>query len=314
MYVHQLLEERGQSEVRCIKVGQTLLEAADVLSKYDIGSLLVLDDRDVFIGIMTERDLVYATTHFGLDTGNRLVRDIMTTSVVTCRLDDDVVATLNLMNSMNFRHMPVIADGKPVAVLSIREFDYACKRLQLQANTDELTGLPNRRQFMELLEAEFSRHDRHSDPFCVAMVDIDDFKLINDTYGHHCGDQVLISLAALFKADLRAYDTVARLGGEEFGILFPKTNPQEAVKACKHVADRIRAVTVRNDKGIVTFTASFGIASVGPKAEDSESILKFADDLLYLAKASGKDRIAISQRQQRSKHDNTQMPDRVAFN
>lgn len=314
MYVHQLLEEHGQSEVRCIKVGQTLLEAADVLSKYDIGSLLVLDDRDVFIGIMTERDLVYATTHFGLDTGNRLVRDIMTTSVVTCRLDDDVVATLNLMNSMNFRHMPVIADGKPVAVLSIREFDYACKRLQLQANTDELTGLPNRRQFMELLEAEFSRHDRHSDPFCVAMVDIDDFKLINDTYGHHCGDQVLISLAALFKADLRAYDTVARLGGEEFGILFPKTNPQEAVKACKHVADRIRAVTVRNDKGIVTFTASFGIASVGPKAEDSESILKFADDLLYLAKASGKDRIAISQRQQRSKHDNTQMPDRVAFN
>ena len=72
MYVHQLLEERRRSEVRCIKVGQTLLEAADVLSKYDIGSLLVLDDRDVFIGIMTERDLVYATTHFGLDTGTSL--------------------------------------------------------------------------------------------------------------------------------------------------------------------------------------------------------------------------------------------------
>jgi len=314
VYIHELLEERGHEEVRTINVEQTLLEAATALVKYDIDSLLAFDNRGELIGIITERDLVRAMTEFGIQTGDRCVGEIMTKSVVTCGLDDDVVATFDLMNKMGFHHMPVVAEKKAIAALSIHEFDYACKQLKFQAGTDKLTGLPNRRKFMETLGNAFSRYNRDHELFCVAMVDIDELQQINDTYGHHCGDQVLISLASVLKIDLRAYDTVGRLGGEEFGIIFPKTDPQEAVKACKHVADAIRAAKVSNDKGIVNFTASFGLASVGPNTKDSGSILKLADDLLCLAKKSGKDRIAISQRQQGAKNGSSRMPDRMAFN
>lgn len=264
---------------------------AAALCKHNIGSLLIMDQNDNLVGIVSERDLARALHKFPDDIAQRSVSEIMTRSVITCGLNDNVLETLNIMNENGIRHMPVLDEGRPIAVVSIREFDFACKRLKVLANTDELTGLSNRRHFLQCLEAEFSRFDRFNMPFCVVMLDLDKFKPINDNYGHDAGDQVLRTLSDIFRAGLREYDVVGRLGGEEFGIILPNTSPKNAVTACEHLAESIRAAEIVSDKGIIKFTASFGVAGVSEEAHDTASIMKEADKCLYEAKESGRDRI-----------------------
>ncbi|MCP4045008.1 MAG: diguanylate cyclase [Gammaproteobacteria bacterium] len=290
MYIHELLAQSERIDIQFIQLGKTLREMAAVLCKHNIGSLLVINDQEDLIGILSERDLVRAVNNFPRDVADRLVSEIMTRSVITCCGDDDVVETLDVMNRNGIRHIPVVENKRPIAVLSIREFDFVCKSLQTIARTDELTGLPNRRHFMESLESELSRYGRFESTFCVAMFDIDKFKPINDTYGHNAGDQVLRALAQILAGELRAYDTVGRLGGEEFGIIFPNTVLTGAVKACDHVANAFRAGKVVTDKGLIRFTVSFGVTEVDSEVPDCTTVLKQADKYLYEAKAAGRDR------------------------
>ncbi len=291
MYIHELLSQKKPMDVKCIRADQSLLEMASMLLKHRIGALLVVDDQEVLNGVVTERDLARAVAEFPEDVAARKVSDIMTRSIITCRLDDDVLETLEKMNENRFRHMPVLEGDKPIAMISIREFDSACKQLQVLARTDELTGLPNRRFFMESLHAELSRYNRFQTPFAVALLDIDFFKQVNDTFGHDAGDKVLRALAAVLGKELRSYDGSGRLGGEEFGLIFPNTELDDAVRACEHVADAIRAIEVMTDEGPIRITASFGVCGVAGEINDCTDILIQADKYLYQAKEDGRDRI-----------------------
>ena len=291
MYIHELLSQKEPIDVKSVQGDQSLLEMASLLLKHRIGALLVLDKQEKLVGVVTERDLAHAVAEYPEDVANRRVSDIMTRSVITCQLDDDVVETLEKMNENRFRHMPVLEGDKPIAMVSIREFDAACKQLQVLARTDELTGLPNRRFFTESLHAELSRYQRFHTPFSAGLLDIDFFKKVNDTYGHDAGDKVLRALAAVLSRDLRSYDVSGRLGGEEFGLIFPNTELGDAVKACEHVANAIRAIEVMTDEGPIRVTASFGVVSVVGEISDSTDILIQADKLLYQAKEEGRDRI-----------------------
>lgn len=295
MYIHELLSQTKPRKVLSLKEYETLLDMSISLRQHNIGALLVTDETENLIGIISERDLARAVSIFPEDLAMRRVGEIMTKSVITCGPDDDVVTTLNIMNNKGIRHMPVVVDSKPVSVISIREFEFACRQLQVLALTDELTGLANRRHFVESLEAELSRYNRFSNVFCVAMLDLDKFKLVNDTYGHDAGDKVLKSLAQILSTKLRKYDIVGRLGGEEFGIIFPSTAIEGAVIACENVASAIRACEVVTDKGAIHFTASFGVAEVNEKARETDLILKQADKALYKAKDTGRDRVVTHQ-------------------
>jgi len=176
--------------------------------------------------------------------------------------------------------------------------------LEKAATTDPLTGLYNRRYLMGRLEQEVDKSVRTAQPLCCAMIDVDDFKKINDRYGHVAGDAVLRSLADTLRAETRSYDVAARYGGEEFFIAFPGVDEAAALGLC----DRIRVAVPTGCSGALPggkpVTVSVGVAAMEPpgpeageprpsRADLIESLLRRADAALYEAKAAGKDRCAV---------------------
>jgi diguanylate cyclase (GGDEF)-like protein len=160
-----------------------------------------------------------------------------------------------------------------------------------QAIRDPLTGVYNRRFFYEALEKEVGRAERYGSPVSVVILDLDDFKSINDQYGHTTGDDALRAVAALTRRLIRPVDSFARLGGEEFGLLLPETRQMDALL----VADRVRTAVARQrilpDRRV---TLSAGISSCPEDATTSEELGKRADAALYWAKRNGKNICAVA--------------------
>lgn len=151
-------------------------------------------------------------------------------------------------------------------------------KLHQYAYTDTLTNLSNRKCFYEKLVYELEAINRTKSEICLAIIDIDDFKNVNDTYGHMEGDRVLQQLARLLQSNVRAIDTVARWGGEEFTIIFPNTSIQGALV----VAERLRAA-VENYPFSSKITISIGLVSTKER-KNIDCFIKIADEALYKAK------------------------------
>jgi diguanylate cyclase (GGDEF)-like protein len=160
-----------------------------------------------------------------------------------------------------------------------------------QAVTDALTGLANRRRFIEELSAEVSRAERFGTPLAVVLADLDDFKSVNDRYGHQAGDDVLRAFAAVLQDRLREIDLPARLGGEEFAILLRQTDAPGARALAEQLRERLADLRLEVPNGdALSVTASFGVASY-PSAHTGDELLSAADAALYRAKALGKNRV-----------------------
>ena len=166
--------------------------------------------------------------------------------------------------------------------------------VQRQAITDDLTGLVNRRRFIEALQAEMERARRFGSPLTVVLADIDDFKRVNDGFGHHAGDVALRSFADLVRSHVRDVDVPGRIGGEEFAILLPETDVDGAASVAERMRQSLSSVTVPvSDDQRVSITASFGVAEHRP-GQSGDDLLRVADAALYRAKAEGKNRVATS--------------------
>ena len=162
------------------------------------------------------------------------------------------------------------------------------------AVTDELTGLANRRRFMEVLELELRRADRFASPLALVLADLDDFKLVNDRFGHQTGDDVLRALSRVFRASLRDVDLPARLGGEEFAVLLPETDAVGAEGLAERLRAELAALRLLGPgEAPLHVTASFGVA-VYPAAGSGDDLLTSADTALYAAKAAGKNRVVLA--------------------
>jgi diguanylate cyclase (GGDEF)-like protein len=185
-----------------------------------------------------------------------------------------------------------------------RELDKANKELARKreellalSRTDPLTSLYNRRYFEERLQEEFARARRYRAPLSLAMLDVDFFKRINDTYGHPFGDEVLRAVAQVTRARLREVDLLARYGGEELIALLPETSPVDALRACERVREAIEALQLDysgpdGGKQVVRCTASLGLASLpSPSLQTPEDLLRAADECLYAAKGAGRNRV-----------------------
>jgi diguanylate cyclase (GGDEF)-like protein len=161
-----------------------------------------------------------------------------------------------------------------------------------QAITDALTGLSNQRRFRELIGKEAARAERFGHELSLLILDIDDFKQVNDTYGHLQGDEVLRTIGRILLEESRGVDEPARYGGEEFVVALPETGPVGGMEAAERIRHRIETTEVPrvNGSGVIRVTASLGVASMPEAARDMTGLLAAADAALYRAKGSGKNR------------------------
>jgi diguanylate cyclase (GGDEF)-like protein len=160
------------------------------------------------------------------------------------------------------------------------------------AFTDHLTGLANRRRFERQLDREVTRSLRLGHPFCMLMLDIDNFKRLNDTYGHNVGDEAIRRIGKVLREGTRGIDLAARIGGEEFAIVLVETELTRGMEVAERLRVAISSMAIPNAGQI---TASFGVAECPSCAQTSMDILKAADDLLYQAKGSGRNRVVGQQ-------------------
>jgi len=181
-------------------------------------------------------------------------------------------------------------DGKTIGFMAVRQDITDKKRVELLSVTDRLTQLFNRLKIDELLDAELKRASRYLNPFSVIMLDLDKFKSVNDTYGHQAGDEVLKELALILKTNVRESDIVGRWGGEEFIIIAPNTNMEDAVELAEKLREKISEFkfSFAGHK-----TSSFGVAAYRA-GDDEKSLIKRADDALYHAKESGRNKVVSS--------------------
>ena len=168
------------------------------------------------------------------------------------------------------------------------------ERLKELTRIDPLTGLSNRRYFMECFEAEYSRARRHQIPLSYVMMDLDHFKKVNDHYGHVAGDDALILVAKLIEESLRAHDTCGRYGGEEFSMLLPETEPDGAFTVADRCRQSVADAELVCDGKKVPLGISLGISTLWPGSEWSISdIIRYADGALYRSKESGRNTVTI---------------------
>ncbi len=165
--------------------------------------------------------------------------------------------------------------------------------IQRQAITDELTSLYNRRGLIAVGEREVTRAHRFNHPLAAILLDIDDFKHINDTYGHLCGDQVLRQVAHCLEANLRSIDIIGRYGGDEFVILLPETDLFTAAEVAERLSSRVREMYVHCEAALLNTSISMGVTRVIQHTKNLEALFAQADRALYLAKQRGKDCVEI---------------------
>ena len=170
------------------------------------------------------------------------------------------------------------------------------QRLRVESNTDRLTGLYNRAYFEEVLDAEIRRSKRYLRPFAVAMIDIDHFKLFNDTYGHAAGDQALRVAAQVLQREVRRSDLVARYGGEEMVVVMPETTLNAARARLETIREALasEALEVPRRGKRVNMTVSAGVAVWPSDGDNADDLVHTADARLYHAKALGRNRVVAS--------------------
>jgi diguanylate cyclase (GGDEF)-like protein len=204
--------------------------------------------------------------------------------------DDELVAGLEA-GAHDFLVKPIqraVLLARVGVMVRIRRTEETVRRLSM---VDEFTGLFSKKYVLHRLDEELERGRRRRSPLVVAMIDLDDFKQCNDRFGHPFGDEVLKRVSAVLKANVRAYDSVGRYGGEEFLVLQPELSEEEAVSAVERLRDRVRAerFASRGESWSVGFSA--GVAAWDHEADAAEMVHR-ADAALYAAKRAGKGNVS----------------------
>jgi diguanylate cyclase (GGDEF)-like protein len=207
-----------------------------------------------------------------------------------------VLGVIELVNSLEDKEygepelhiIAMIADYAAIAIDNARNY----QRVYELVITDDLTGLYNSRHFNTLLEREVEAAKRFGHPLSMVFLDLDRFKLVNDTYGHLVGSRVLSEMGALIKRNVRVVDYAARFGGDEYVLLLPNTSKSGALTLVKKLREVMRTQLFRADDGReFQVTASFGIATYPDDAASNLDLVRLADEAMYAVKGGGRDGI-----------------------
>jgi len=209
------------------------------------------------------------------------------------KCSDNIIRHFNFYKStFSFKH------GSPLGIvgimMDITKQQEQEEKLKILASIDSMTNLSNRRHFYDTSKPLFNLAKRNSKEIAIMMIDIDNFKNINDTYGHKVGDDIIIILAKKLLKMTRNSDIVARWGGEEFLILLPETNLDGAIKIAENIRNEVEKLVVIVEKNIkIKHTISIGISTVYEKDIDIDFSITRADKALYKAKVGGKNRVSV---------------------
>jgi diguanylate cyclase (GGDEF)-like protein len=222
------------------------------------------------------------------------------------RLGDYVAQQLDLIRSgeerplnmrfangevVQFRCKALPNGGRLLTYGNVSELVRQADAMERLASIDGMTGLNNRRHFLELAGAEWSRFRRYGRPLAVLMLDIDLFKSVNDTYGHDAGDEVIKSVAAVLQKHKRTSDIAGRLGGEEFALILPEATIDSAVAAAERLRNLVADQTIDVKGQRIPVTISVGASHCTADSNSIEEVLKQADIALYRAKRAGRNRV-----------------------
>jgi len=188
----------------------------------------------------------------------------------------------------------LIGHRDDLLVQSNRELAALSNKLRELSTIDALTKIQNRRSFDERLNMELDRTRRYEVPCALVMIDLDRFKIVNDRHGHLAGDQVLQHVAALLEAGKRSGDLIARYGGEELAAILPHTEAADAAAWAERARARIESEATRFHGEAIVVTASFGVASASPRAEDPARLIEAADRALYATKQRGGNAVTLA--------------------
>ncbi len=213
---------------------------------------------------------------------------------VPLMIEDEIIGVMNL----NDNDVGSFSVGDLDFILNVAEFislsisnALLYEKTETLSITDGLTGLNNRQRMHTALESEFARRKRYKSPLSLALIDLDNFKQINDTYGHQMGDAVLIGLASIIKRICRANDTPSRYGGEEFVLILTETGVDGAFQIAERIRKEFSKLRFKKDGEEFGVTLSCGVAGLDDKDISSpDQLIQFADQALYLAKEKGRDR------------------------
>ncbi|MEO8000941.1 MAG: diguanylate cyclase [Arenimonas sp.] len=232
--------------------------------------------------------------------------DVLTGNAVTTSLDHGVWIGESALQPRTGEAIPVsqivLAHRRPegqVEFMSTIAKDITTikaleAKLRLEASTDELSGLFNRRHFMERLRASMHSARRRGFQLSFAICDLDGFKQINDQYGHQVGDKVLKAVAAILLEEIRGEDVVGRYGGDEFCMMFSHVSAAEAISCLERIRQQVSQLTFTVGEALFSLTMTFGIADYDHSDETEERLIETADQALYVAKTAGKNRIEIA--------------------
>ncbi len=293
-------------------------------------SVLVIDDsktaREAIVTLL-KKEGVFASYHEAVDgeAGLELLRNLPV-DVVMCDVNMPGICGFEVLRILRaetqYADLPVImltSNGEQKDVvhgLELGASDYVTKpfdpqeliarvktqlkikmlqdQLKTLANTDPLTGLSNRRCLFEALTRELSRSQRFGKPCSLVMLDVDNFKNVNDRFGHFLGDEVLVAVANRLQSATRIYDLAARYGGEEFALLLPDTDSAQAFIVAERIRNQIEIMFFPDELESLKLTISAGIASFpGSEVEIVDDMVSLADRALYKAKHGGRNRVEV---------------------
>lgn len=314
------------SELQLEKLLRTALERAIRLAHADGGEVCVFDEEKQALRVVAchNLDQDYTGTFMSLGKGaggkavalkkTIIIKDydtwpgrmkayagvrIHATIVSPLMIGERVLGTISILHfnkqnrfSKNDQYiLSMFAQHAAIALDNALLFE----QVQKLARTDAVTGLYNRRAMREIGEYEIRRAKRLDLPIAVAMIDLDDFKVINDQFSHQTGDEVLKEVARLLRENIRNIDTISRYGGDEFVIIMPATNLQESRQAAARLKHILESTPIGHGGNQFSITASIGLSAHDTNPPDLDEMLRQADEAMYKVKTSGKNRIGFFQ-------------------
>ena len=285
-------EEKFASAFEYAAIGKALVAPTGKFIKANSALCSLLEYTEEELREKSFMDLTYPED---MASGMELVRQLCNGEIRSFQIEKRCVAKSGRI-VWGLLSVSAVWESEGAPRYLIAQFQDIDKRKRLEAEltrlavTDPLTGAPNRRHYLDRLREELARKKRLQTSLCVAMLDIDDFKQVNDTHGHEAGDKVLQALVAKSLELLREVDVFGRIGGEEFAVVLTPSDAESAAQVAERLRSHLAQLEVPSGAGCIRFTVSIGLHMVGD-GETVDEAMKAADIALYAAKMAGKNRV-----------------------